>query len=109
MTEISSGRWRGASKLQSIIHVVADEGRSSISIQIGHGDYPPEQFAAEPGYRIAECAIEPVSANHANTSCKISDDGNTAAFNLSLTSGPLYDQWRSWWDGTVILKQTARP
>lgn len=71
-------------------------------------DYPPEIFTAEPGYRLTECVVQPVSANHANTSCKISDDGVSATFNLSLTSGPLYDQWRGWWDGTVILKQEKR-
>jgi hypothetical protein len=71
-------------------------------------DYPAEMFAAEPGYRVIECVIQPVSANHANTSCKIADDGNSASFNLSLTSGPLYDQWRGWFDGTVIVKQALR-
>lgn len=30
----------------------------------------------------------------------------SAEFSFELTSGPIIDQWRGWWTGTVNLKQS---
>ncbi|CVI20230.1 hypothetical protein AGR1A_Lc110069 [Agrobacterium fabacearum CFBP 5771] len=41
-------------------------------------DYDFEPLA----YRLTECVIEPLSSNNADTSCKISDDQNSATFSV---------------------------
>lgn len=65
---------------------------------------------AEPGYSIKECSFEALSTNRAGrVNCTIGPDGNEAVLSFSLQSGPVYDRWRGWLEGTMVLRMTRRP
>jgi hypothetical protein len=64
-------------------------------------------FEAEPGYRIAGVTgITATSANHASApQAQISEDGRRLTVRITLTSGPVFDQYRAWFEGTVFTTQ----
>ena len=67
-------------------------------------------FEAQPGYRITKIdGIFPASANHESSPrAQITADGAQLEFRVTLTSGPLVDQYRAWYDATVLTQQAAR-
>ncbi|NBJ10937.1 S1C family serine protease [Microvirga arsenatis] len=71
-----------------------------------HSETYTKTFGAEPGYRITECTWNALSENHhGDLACNIGPGGASATFLFRLTSGPMVDQWRGWWGGTVTLAQ----
>ena len=68
-----------------------------------------ETFNAQPGYRFAQIlSTVPASANHESSPrATISEDRTRLEFRVTLTSGPLIDQYRGWYDATILTRQTA--
>lgn len=65
-----------------------------------------ETISAEPGYIISAFKVSEHSRNNASSlSVVISPDGSSATVSSTLTSGPLYDQWRGWLRSTIELQQ----
>lgn len=65
-----------------------------------------ESFAAEPGYRIADCRTQNSSANNADQiSCNVSADRRNAALGFRLASGPGFQRANGWLQTTVTLVQ----
>jgi hypothetical protein len=63
-------------------------------------------FKANPGAKIVTGRLVEESANSADDkSLNISGDRTEAVFRFKLESGPVYDQWRGWWHGQVVLTQ----
>lgn len=86
----------GLDQLQAIHGILASTKRR----------YGPFAFAATNGYRIVGCTFAPVSVNHASDlACVIATDGKSATFSYSLESGPMFDRWRGWLNGAVVLRQ----
>lgn len=64
-----------------------------------------KSHGVDPGLKIVDCAFEAVSDNNADAiECRIAPDGRTASLTYELTSGPLFDQWRGWLKGDLVLK-----
>jgi hypothetical protein len=78
-----------------------------------HGFFSfPQTFTktvqADNGFKIDHCSTHAESANNsAGERCTVSADGMTAVFKVELRSGPFFDQFRGWWDGTITLSQKA--
>jgi hypothetical protein len=63
-------------------------------------------FAADPGYRFTDAKFEVLSGSKFQVKdVKLSDDQRTATVTFMLTSGPIYDQYRSWLQGTLRANQ----
>lgn len=72
--------------------------------------YGPFTYGATAGYRIVSCTFAPVSINHASElSCNVAPDGTSAIFSYALESGPAFDRWRGWLNGTVVIAQEKLP
>ena len=72
--------------------------------------YGPFTYAATAGYRIVGCTFAPISVNHASElSCSVAPDGKSAVFRYSLESGPIFDRWRGWLNGALVLRQEKLP
>jgi Trypsin-like peptidase domain len=66
-------------------------------------------FYAVNGYRITSVAYQDNSRNHADyPQLVISSDGGSITAKYTITSGPLYDQWRGWIVGSIITQQVHR-
>lgn len=64
-----------------------------------------KSHSVAPRMQIVDCAFEAVSDNHADAiECRIAPDGRTASLTYELTSGPLFDRWRGWLKGDLVLK-----
>jgi hypothetical protein len=87
-----------------------EHGRTEHSMTVTEGDYSSE-FKAEPGAKIVSARlVEKSAANVVNKSLEIAPDGSSATFKVRLKSGPVYDQWRGWWNGAAVLtEQKAVP
>lgn len=69
-----------------------------------------EVFQADPGYRIVDHQIQISSASRATiTSVARSADGLSLTVTYTMSSGPLFDQWRGWIKGTVQTTQAPAP
>lgn len=67
------------------------------------------KYEAIDGYKITQCDLEAISANHASdVTCNVAGDGSVATLDFRLTSGPQIDRWRGWYHARVSLKQTIR-
>lgn len=65
------------------------------------------EYEAEDGYRITQIDLERYSVNNApNVDTQILDDGRRARVQIALKSGPRLDEWRGWFRGMAILRQT---
>ncbi|CAB3854444.1 S1 family peptidase [Achromobacter animicus] len=81
-------------------------------IQTTHGGAQPatrtyeKTFNAQPGFRIIDYKVIPKSANKAGTpSTTLSADGKQLNVQFTLTSGPIFDQWRGWMDAEIQTRQ----
>jgi hypothetical protein len=64
------------------------------------------RLTAEAGYTITGCNFVANSANQEqDVMCHVDPDAKAATFSFQLTSGPLVNQYRGWWGGTVTLRQ----
>lgn len=62
-------------------------------------------FEVHPGYLIVDCAFESISDNNADAiECRIDGSGRQGSLSYELTSGPLFDRWRGWLKGDVVLR-----
>lgn len=72
-------------------------------------DYPPLVIEAASGYRIDACEFAAHSANNeSGVACAIESGGGSATFRYALTSGPLWDRWRGWLSGRIVVRQSLR-
>ena len=64
-------------------------------------------FTADPGFRFTDAKFEILSGNKYQLlgPVKISEDGRRATVTFKLTSGPIYDQYRGWLQGTLNATQ----
>lgn len=63
-------------------------------------------FTADPGHKFTDAKFEVLSGNKFQVKeVKLSEDGRTATVTFQLTSGPIYDQYRSWLQGAVRANQ----
>ena len=63
-------------------------------------------FKADAGYKFSNVDLELGSANNSQIrKVEVFDDGKAIRVEYSLTSGPLFDQYRGWIHGTVNAKQ----
>lgn len=64
-------------------------------------------FQAEPGYRLTQIVgVSAISVNHASApDLSLSPDGKTLTVRVTLTSGPAFDQYRAWYDATIVTRQ----
>lgn len=90
--------------------------RKSYEISVTKDDHPvvfgphsrdyKEKFRAEPGYRITSAKFFKLSANkEGSEAVNILPGGLEAEVSFRLTSGPLFDQWRGWYTGTLQTVQ----
>lgn len=64
------------------------------------------KFAADAGYKFTEFEFGELSRNHGSAPViEVSPDGKEIAVQFSLTSGPLFDRYRGWLDGTLVTRQ----
>lgn len=65
-----------------------------------------ETFRAEPGYKITNYDLQLGSAtNYRIERVGLVDDGRAVRVRFSLTSGPAFDRYRGWIQGTVKTQQ----
>ena len=65
-----------------------------------------ETFKAEPGYKITKFDVQLGSAaNYQVERTELIDDGRAVQVHFSLTSGPAFDRYRGWIQGTVKTQQ----
>ena len=83
-----------------------DETQNSLGgLQAGSRSYS-RTFQSEPGFKIVDYKYVAKSANNANISrIVLSPDGKVLTVDFSLTSGPVFDQWRGWIDAEVLTRQ----
>ena len=63
-------------------------------------------FDAQPGYAISGASFKEFSKNHGSVvSVVVQPDGSSVQVTFSLESGPFYDRWRGWLDGSLITEQ----
>ncbi len=63
-------------------------------------------FPAAPGHKITSFDLQPASLNNAHIrSAQIVDGGKALRVEYSLTSGPLFDQYRGWIHATISVDQ----
>lgn len=63
-------------------------------------------FRADPGYKFSDVNFQLGSENNAQIrKVEVVDSGKEIRVEFSLTSGPLFDQYRGWIHGTVNAKQ----
>ena len=63
-------------------------------------------FPAAPGHKITSFDLQPASLNNAQIrSAQIVDGGKALRVEYSLTSGPLFDQYRGWIHATISVDQ----
>lgn len=63
-------------------------------------------FQAQPGFKITDYKFVAKSANNASQpTITLDESGKNLALTFSLTSGPVYDQWRGWLDGEILTRQ----
>lgn len=64
------------------------------------------KFAADAGYKFTEFEFGELSRNHGSAPViEVSPDGKEISVQFSLTSGPLFDRYRGWLDGTLVTRQ----
>ncbi|WP_066823730.1 S1 family peptidase [Sphingomonas mali] len=67
-------------------------------------------YQTEPGYRLVECNFEGTSVNNAKgVACTIDSSQTSATFRFQLRSGPIFDQWRGWLNGNIVLIMASAP
>lgn len=68
------------------------------------------KYSAQPGYKILSANFYESNANHVIDGPRVAIDagGESATVEFGLESGPIYDQWRGWLSGTVLLTEGAR-
>ncbi len=63
-------------------------------------------FQAQAGFRIVDYRYVAKSANNASSPLiSLAADGKTLSVSFSLTSGPVFDQWRGWIDAEILTRQ----
>jgi len=63
-------------------------------------------FQARPGYKITDFKYVSRSANYATVnSVEVAEDQRSVTIKYSLKSGPVFDRWRGWIDGTIVTRQ----
>lgn len=63
-------------------------------------------FQAQPGFKITDYKFVAKSANNASQpTITLDETGKNLVLTFSLTSGPVYDQWRGWLDGEILTRQ----
>jgi hypothetical protein len=96
--------------------VLPEQLRRSFTIDVVKDDHPvvfaPDQrsyalnFDAEPGYRIVDTNLTRISDTRlSGLAVEVSPSGDRATVRFNLTSGPLTDQWRGWFESTLELTQ----
>jgi hypothetical protein len=89
--------------------VSVDVTRADHGVSASEGDYS-RFFQADPGAKIVSMHLVENSAAHvAARDIVVSPDGSSAKFILRLASGPIFDQWRGWWTGSVVITQQRAP
>lgn len=64
------------------------------------------RFASDPGFKFASFEFGELSRNHGSPPViEISPDAKEIHVSFSLTSGPLFDEYRGWLDGTLVTRQ----
>jgi hypothetical protein len=67
-------------------------------------------FPAETGAKIVSARfVEESAAAASDRVITIRDDRTQANFKFRLESGPVFDQWRGWWHGQIVLTQQRDP
>lgn len=95
-----------AGAVQEFIYQFNQEQTTLGGMSPGSREYS-RTFDAKPGHKIVEFRYASKSANHASEpSISVTPDGKQVKVDFSLTSGPLFDQYRGWIDGTILTKQT---
>ena len=85
--------------------VVAQTKASSSSFKPSSESFS-RTFSADPGFRFTEPRFEVLSGSkYQIQSVKLSEDRRTATVTFRLTSGPVYDQYRAWLQGTLRANQ----
>jgi S1-C subfamily serine protease len=65
------------------------------------------RFTADPGFRFSAFEFGELSRNHGSPPViEMSPDAKEIAVSFSLTSGPVFDRYRGWLDGTLVTRQT---
>jgi hypothetical protein len=93
--------------------------RTAYSIDVTKDDHPvlfgphtqtyTRTFTAEPGYKISDTNLSPTSqVKLSGLKIDLSPDRKQAIVQFKLTSGPTYDRWRGWLEGTLELTQTRQ-
>ena len=108
-----------ASELKSVVSPAVQGSsvlRKAYEISVTKDDHPvlfaphsrdyKEKFRAEPGYRIIDAKFYKLSANkEGSETVNILPGGLEVEIAFRLTSGPLFDQWRGWYTGTLQTVQ----
>lgn len=86
-----------------------DQGRESTNgIVPSSGEYSVV-CSATPGYRIVKADLMRASDNNlSDVRITTTPDGAQVVMSFRLTSGPIYDRWRGWLNGKIVMQQEKR-
>jgi len=82
-----------------------EQGKDDHQVDVS-SQYYSFPFRADAGAKIVSARLVEESVNFASDkTLNIAGDGSEAVFRFKLQSGPLYDRWRGWWNGQVVLTE----